>query len=246
MQTKPIGILDSGVGGLSVVRAIRRSLPQLDIVYYADTANFPYGEKSEATIRELVGKGIEKLQQAGCEIIILACNTASTVSLKDYQAAANGATIMGVTPLLDEAQAITKTGKIIVLATFATLASDYYQQIQSRLDDKLTIYTQACFDWVRLVESGDLENDSLITEQIKAFARHNIDTAVLGCTHFSFLAPTIRRIAPQMQIVEPGEKLTKELAAKLGDNTEGSGKISYLVTGNEAEFVTKAERLLAG
>ncbi len=244
MKTTQIGILDSGVGGLSVVRAIRRSLLQLDVVYYADTANFPYGEKSEAEIRQFVDTGIKKLREQGCETIILACNTASTVRLNDYQASSSGVTIFGVTPLLDEAQAVTKTGKIIVLATFATLASDYYQQIQSRLDDKLSIYTQACFDWVRLVEAGDLENDGLIAEQIKAFAQHDIDTAVLGCTHFSFLAPTIQRVAPQMNIIEPGEKLARELAEKLGKNTGGNGTIRYLVTGNEAEFIAKAVRLL--
>jgi glutamate racemase len=248
MTTTPrVGILDSGVGGLSIVRAIRRVMPDLDLVYYADTANFPYGEKSEGQIRDLVRTGIERLRAEGCDPIILACNTASTMSLYEYQNEQTGVKIMGVTPLVDAAAKVTKTGKIIVLATFATLASQYYRQIQSRLDNggRLTVYTQACFDWVRLVESGHLDDDALIAEQIKAFAHHGIDTVVLGCTHFAFLARTIRLAAPDMKIIEPGETIARELQTRLGDNTGGEGTIHYLVTGNATDFKRRAEQLLA-
>jgi glutamate racemase len=238
----PIGILDSGVGGLSILRAVRRLMPQLDIVYYADTAHFPYGEKSADTIRQLVRIGIMELRRAGCHTIILACNTASTISLADYQSDTE-ATILGVTPLLGQAAATTETGKIIVLATFGTLASDYYQQIQNSLPDNLTVYTQACFDWVRLVETGHLEDDGLIAEQVKTFARHGIDTVVLGCTHFAFLETTIRRAAPGMHIIEPGATIARQLQQRLGTAT-GGGTTRYIVTGNEARFVARASVLL--
>src|SRR5207245_2964148 len=145
-----IGILDSGVGGLSIARAIRRLMPKLDLAYYADTANFPYGEKSDDDIRRFVDEGIARLRQEGCEIIILACNTASVISLAEYQTDPE-LTVLGVTPLLDEAASLSKTNKIVVLATFATLASDYYREIQDQVPKNLTVYTQACFDWVRLV-----------------------------------------------------------------------------------------------
>jgi glutamate racemase len=240
----PIGILDSGVGGLSILRVVRRLMPQLDIVYYADTAHFPYGEKSPAEVRALVRAGVTELRAAGCDIIILACNTASTISLADYQADTE-ATILGVTPLLEQAVAATQTGKIIVLATFATLMSDYYQAIQASAPGHLHIYTQACFDWVRLVESGDLDDDELIAEQVKAFARHGIDTVVLGCTHFAFLDATIRRAAPDMHIIEPGEIVAQQLQKQLGANTGGQGHTGYIITGDKAMFVQRAEQLLA-
>jgi glutamate racemase len=243
-SVSPIGILDSGVGGLSILRAVRRAMPGLDVVYYADTAHFPYGEKSEKTIRQLVRIGIMELRAAGCQTIILACNTASTITLQDYQADTE-ATILGVTPLLGQAAAVTQTGKIIVLATFGTLASSYYQQIQAGLSDDLTVYTQACFDWVRLVESGRLDDDGLIAEQVKTFARHGIDTVVLGCTHFAFLDRTIRRAAPDMHIIEPGETIARQLQGQLGTEIDGEGTTRYIVTGNKAAFVARAEHLLS-
>ncbi len=242
-KTSPIGILDSGVGGLSVLRAIRRLMPDVDVIYYADTANFPYGEKSEEVVRRLVQTGIERLKAEGCETIVLACNTASTVSLEEYQRGWPETRILGVAPLLGQAVIATKTGKIVVAATFATLASDYYRAIQDIVPDHVTVYAQACFDWVRLVESGNLDGDHLVVEQIQAFARHGVDTVVLGCTHFAFLEPIIRQAAPDMKIIEPGETMAQRLLALLGGAAGGSRTIRYIVTGDKSGFVAKAKRL---
>jgi len=244
MKSMPVGILDSGVGGLSILRAIRQIMPQLDIAYYADTAHFPYGEKPEADVRRLVRAGVDRLKREGCRVVILACNTASTISLTEYQAEDEDVIIMGVTPLVKEAAALSTTGKIIVLATFGTLASEYYRAIHAQAESHTTIYTQACFDWVRLVESGRIDDDALIAEQIKAFAHHGIDTVVLGCTHFAFMDKTIRRAAPNMRIVEPGEAIAKQLLARLGESTTGQGHTRYIVTGDEAEFLARAQALL--
>jgi glutamate racemase len=239
----PLGILDSGVGGLSIVRAIKRQSPDQDILYYADTAGFPYGEKSEPEIKALVMSGLEKLASRGCRTVVLACNTASTQGLDTYQAAFPDLEIIGVTPLLTEAVRVSRSGKIIVLATFATLASDYYRVLKETVPAHVTIHAQACFDWVRLVETGQGDAE-LVTDQMRAYARHGIDTAVLACTHFAFLDEIIRAAAPEMTILEPGPIIAVQLERD-GFLNGGRGQLDYLVTGSDKDaFAQKAKGLL--
>jgi len=241
-MSKPIGILDSGVGGLSIVRAIQREMPGADLVYYADTAGFPYGEKGEPEIRELVSAGLRVLRERGCETVVLACNTASTQGLGLYKAEFSDLELIGVTPQLKEATKLTKTGKIIVLATFATLASDYYRALKAQIDPGMQVFAQACFEWVRLVETGEGET-GLVADQMRAFARHGIDTAVLACTHFAFLEPMIREAAPDMQVVEPGAAIAAQLKPRAHAGASG-GQIEYIITGNRQAFIDRAKQLL--
>lgn len=237
-----IGILDSGVGGLSILGAVRQRLPRADILYLADTANFPYGEKTAAEVAALTERGIEYLARRGYnDAIVVACNTASVSGLDSYRRDFPGQRLIGVTPLLDEARRATKTGKIVLLATFATIASDYLEEMKSLASPDQTIYAHAAFEWVRMVEAGQID-DGLVTAQVKTFARFGVDTVVLGCTHFAFLAPAIKAAVPTLQIIEPSPTIAADLAAAVTDI--GSGQTIYEVTGDAKAFSAVATKLL--
>lgn len=236
-----IGILDSGVGGLSILGTIRKQLPAIDILYLADTANFPYGEKASGEVGCLTEQGISRLAQTGVDAIVVACNTASVNGLDRYQKAFPDQKLVGVTPLLDQATKATKTGKIVLLATFATIASDYLHDIQELVARDITVYAHAAFEWVRMVEAGEID-DKLVAEQVATFARYGVDVAVLGCTHFAFLAPTIKQAVPDLVIIEPGPTIAAALAEMV--ENEGESRVEYLVTGDVVAFNRTATKLL--
>ena len=237
-----IGILDSGVGGLSILGAVRQRLPQAEILYLADTVNFPYGEKTAEAVAGLTERGIKHLAERGYnDAIVLACNTASVSGLDRYRRDFPGLRLIGVTPLLDEARQMTKAGKIVLLATFATIASDYLEAMKQLTSKDQIVYAQAAFEWVRMVEAGRID-DGLVADQVKTFARYGVDTVVLGCTHFAFLAPAIRTAVPSLQIIEPGPTIAAELAAAV--DGDGTGQTTYQVTGNSETFNRVASKLL--
>lgn len=238
-----IGLLDSGVGGLSILRELLKLKYDANFIYLADNANFPFGEKTNSEIDKIVKNGTKKLQNLGCETIILACNTATTVSFEKLRKKFPKIEIFGVKPLLNDAVRLTKTGKIVVFATFATLVSDYFQQIKNNIPQNIEIYTQASYQWVRLIEEGNFM-PQLVMDQIKGYVANGVDTIILGSTHLAFLEEAVRLAAgSKINIIHPGIDTVNQLKRKFGKGSKPNS-IQYYLTKKSKKFEELAAKIM--
>lgn len=211
----PIGIFDSGVGGLSIAKEIRKLLPNENLIYFADSAYCPYGEKLPAVIKQRVFTICDFLISLGAKILVVACNTASIVSLDDirhrYQVP-----VVGVEPAVKSAVTATKTGTIGVLATSVTLSGDRFSALVKQHCSKTNVITQPCPGLVGLVEGGQLnssETKTSLTQYLKPLLKQQADVIVLGCTHYPFLKPMIKEIAgDNIKILDTGAAVARQTA----------------------------------
>lgn len=218
-SNQPIGVFDSGVGGLSVVRQILAQLPDESIVYFGDTARVPYGSRTPKEIITFGDQIITFLLRFDVKVVVAACNTSSSVSLPvlrgKYQVPVLGVVEPGVRAALEA----THNRRIGVLATATTVNSGAFPRCFQAYDPGVTVYTQACPQFVPLVESGRIEGPEVraaARQYIQPLRKAGIDTIVLGCTHYPFLAPVIRDLAGDtIAVVDSAEETVKELAALL-------------------------------
>ena len=218
----PIGIFDSGIGGLTVFRSVRKEVPNEDIVYFGDTARVPYGTKSKETITKFSINNVQFLEGFRVKMVIVACNTASSLSLEALQAKFSIPIIGVIEPGAREALRRTKNGRIGVIGTKSTIGSNAYETGLKRLDPSVKVFSGACPLFVPFVEEGWLEGDvisrvaSTYLESLKSF---KIDTLILGCTHYPLLARVIQKImGNKVRLVNSAEETAKEarrLMAKL-------------------------------
>ena len=212
----PIGVFDSGVGGLTVVAALRRRLPAESILYLGDTARLPYGIKTAETVRRYTRRNVDFLVKRHVRTVVVACNTASAVALDGLD---TGVPLWGVVEPGARRAAELSTGRVGVIGTESTILSDAYPRALRRLRPELEIASRACPLFVPLVEEGWHEDE--ITEQIarrylEPLLEQGIDTLVLGCTHYPLLAPLIRRVAGEgVQLVDSAEAVAETVAAGL-------------------------------
>ncbi|MGH8559511.1 MAG: glutamate racemase [Methylococcales bacterium] len=214
----PIGLFDSGVGGLTVARHIQRELPSERLLYIADSAYAPYGTKTAAEVEQravtlsgyLVGRRVKAL--------VVACNTATAAAITRLRSLYS-IPIIGMEPAVKPAVSMTRTGVIGVLATAGTLNSDKFSRLQTEYGCGVRIITQACPGLVELVESGNLdgiETRRLAAEYLGNLISRGADTIVLGCTHYPFLLPLFRQIAgPDVRILDTGIPVSKEIRRQL-------------------------------
>jgi glutamate racemase len=204
---RPIGVFDSGVGGLTVVRALRRALPAESILYLGDTARLPYGTKSEATVTRYTQRNLDFLEHRGVKAVVVACNTASALALPHLEPTLP--TWGVVEPGAARAVAATTSGKIGVLATESTVLSDAYGQALRRLRPDVEVISQPCPLFVPLVEEGWLDDEvveKIAQRYLEPIHRADVDTLVLGCTHYPLLAPVLTRLlGPGVQLVDSAE-----------------------------------------
>lgn len=197
IKDAPIGVFDSGVGGLTVVREIIRQLPSENVVYFGDTARVPYGSKSQKTIIEYTRQIIHFLKTKNVKAIVIACNTASAYAL-DAVAPEVDVPIIGVVrPGAYTAASTTTTGKIGVIGTEGTINSGIYTSVLHEYDPNFTVVGRACPLFVPLVEEGLLNDpvtDEIAARYLKALKEAHVDTLILGCTHYPLIRSTIRRI----------------------------------------------------
>jgi glutamate racemase len=214
----PIGIFDSGLGGLSICKDIVKALPNESIIYLADSINAPYGEKSKEEIIQLSIKNTELLLELGCKIIVVACNTATTNAINSLREKFN-IPFIGIEPATKPAALITKTGKIGVLATKGTLKSDLFLSTSNQFRDKLQIFETEGKHLVHLIEKGQLkETKPLLQKYLSPMIKEGVDNIVLGCTHYPFLVPTIREIIPNnVKIIDSGAAVAKQTKSILTD-----------------------------
>lgn len=220
----PIGIFDSGLGGLSVTKEIIEFLPGESIIYLADSKNAPYGEKSKEEIIQFSIKNTELLLGLGCKLIVVACNTATTNAIKILRDKYDVAFI-GIEPAIKPAALNTKTGKIGVLATRGTLASELFLSTSSKFNDVEFIEVEGK-GLVTLIEAGKIEETKpLLKKYLLPMIEKGADKIVLGCTHYPFLIPLIKEIIPaSVNIIDSGLAVAKQTKAVLQKQNHLSDK----------------------
>lgn len=227
----PIGVFDSGVGGLSVAREIRRLLPAESILYYADTANCPYGGRPLEEIRELSLEVGHALVERGAKVMVVACNTASGAALETLREALD-VPVIGLEPAVKPAARLTRTGAIGVMATEATLRTDRFQRLIENHAASVRVVARGCPGLVELVEAGELRGDRVratLEELVSPLREAGVGAVVLGCTHYPFLRDSIQDVfGPDVPVIDSGEAVARQVKRVLTER-------SALATGREGE-----------
>ena len=237
---QPIGIFDSGIGGTSIWRAIHDLLPTEKTIYLADSKNAPYGQKSKEEIVSLSMKNTELLLEMNCKLIVVACNTATTNAIRELREKYD-VPFIGIEPAIKPAATHSKTQIIGILATQGTLNSELFNKTTEKYQDT-KIIEQVGHGLVQLIENGDInspEMTQLLTSYLAPMIEANIDYLVLGCSHYPYLIPQIKKILPgHIHIIDSGEAVAKQaqkiLKEKIGlSSAEKSKPIFYTNTNSK-------------
>lgn len=236
-KNAPIGVFDSGVGGLTVVREIMRQIPNEKIIYFGDTARLPYGSKSKETVTRFSKQIVRFLNTFQVKTIVVACNTASAYALDELEQENDIPMIGVVKPGAKIASEVTRNGRIGVIATEATIGSRLYNQYITELNKNVTIYGKACPLFVPLVEEGlwvDPVTDEIARRYLTELIDLDIDTLILGCTHYPLIRSTVGKIMGEnVTLVNPAYETARELKEMLaqkgllGDHAPALGENQY-------------------
>jgi glutamate racemase len=247
-----IGVFDSGVGGLSVLREIWEQLPNEDTIYFADTAHCPYGSRSIEEVRSLAVAITDFLVGRGAKVIVVACNTASAAALHHLRERF-AVPIVGMEPAVKPAVEHTHTGRVGVIATEVTFQGELFARLLDRFATGVDVKTQVCPGLVQQVEAAKLddpETDRLLRLYLQPMVAAGIDSLALGCTHYPFLRDAIQRVVgPDVEIIDPAPAVARQTARVLEQNgllrsaSEPAQRLFY-TTGDPAAFAAMAERLL--
>ncbi len=249
MNKESIGVFDSGVGGLTVVKEMLRLMPNENIMYFGDTARLPYGTKSEETILRYSIENSIFLLNHKVKCLVIACNTASAYALEKLQHLFNVPVVGVITPGADAALRSSKNKKIAVIGTKATIHSGVYQKEILKQFPAAEVYAYACPMFVPLVEEGLMDHEAtrlLIREYLQPIIEGPADTLLLGCTHYPLLAEQIKEIVgPAISIVDSAEACAKAVAVALGLKqlqtcSESEGVSRFFVSDDPAKFQTMA------
>lgn len=238
-NNNPIGLFDSGIGGTSIWKAIHELLPNEETIYLADSKNAPYGKKTKSEIIDLSFKNTQLLLDLGCKIIVVACNTATTNAIKELRSKFE-IPFIGIEPAIKPAAKNSKTQTIGILATKGTLNSELFNKSLEQYQNT-KIIEQVGYGLVELIENGELNSTEmtlLLHSYLDPMIAENIDYLVLGCSHYPYLIPQIKKILPStIQIIDSGEAVAKQtkkvLEEKIGlHNLEKTKKPIFYTNGN--------------
>lgn len=255
-KSAPIGVFDSGVGGLTVAREIMRQIPNEKIVYFGDTARVPYGSKSQETVTRFSKQIVRFLETHQVKTIVVACNTASAYALDELEQEIDIPIIGVVKPGAKVAAEVTRNGKIGVIATEATIGSRIYSKYIKELNKDVTIYGKACPLFVPLVEEGlwqDPVTDEIAKRYLAELIDLDIDTLILGCTHYPLIRSTLGRIIGEdVTLVNPAYETARELKELLTQrgllNEEeprlGENKYQFYVSDGAEKFKRFANSII--
>ena len=261
-QPGPIGVFDSGYGGLTILSKIREALPEYDYIYLGDNARTPYGTRSFEIVYEFTLQAVNKLFEMGCHLVILACNTASakalrTIQMNDLPNIDPDRRVLGVIrPTAECIGSMTQTRHVGILATAGTIKSESYPLEVHKLFEDIKVSGEACPMWVPLVENNEANGegaDFFIRKYIDNLLAKDrqIDTLVLGCTHYPILLPKIQKFIPQgVKVVAQGEYVATSLKDYLHRHPEmdmkctREGKCRFYTTEAEDKFIESASMLL--
>jgi glutamate racemase len=214
-DARPIGIFDSGIGGLTVTAAIRQALPRERLLYFGDNQHVPYGQRSLDEVRTFSHAIVNALLRADCKLIVIACNTASAAALAAVRAAHPGVPFVGMEPAVKPAVEHTSTGTVGVIATTATFQSELYASIVERFAGDVTVLHQPCPGLVTQIEAGLLEHpdtEAMLRGWLEPMLARHIDALVLGCTHYPLVRPLIARIlGPGVRIIDPAPAIARRV-----------------------------------
>ena len=239
-RSAPVGVMDSGVGGLSVLADIHRLLPAESLLYVADCGHVPYGEKSPDYIRERCRRIAAFFQARGAKAMVLACNTATVAAVADLRQRYPEWPLVGMEPAVKPAAAATRSGVVGVLATTGTLQSAKFAALLDRFASDVRVVTQPCPGLVELIERGDLSSPPLrvlLEGYVQPLLVAGCDTLILGCTHYPFLRPLLAQMVPEdVAIIDTGAAVARQLQRLLqGRNLLAEGPA------RDAEFFSSAE-----
>jgi glutamate racemase len=252
-RRKPIGIFDSGIGGLTVAKEIMNLLPHENIVYFGDTARVPYGSKSKETITRFAKEGVSFLMKQDVKMIVIACNTVSATCLEELQEMLPVPVVGVIEPGARAAVKATRNGRVGVIGTERTVKSGAYEKAIQTLNGTIKIFSKACPLFVPLVEEGWLENEvAYHTAKIylDPLQKEGIDTLVLGCTHYPLLKPTLKKVVGDgVILVDSALETAREVAGILFEkclNREKKDAPSYqfFVSDDPDRFVKVGETFL--
>lgn len=256
-QPSPIGVFDSGYGGLTILKELVKELPQYDYLYLGDNARAPYGTRSFETVYQYTLEAVEWFFNQGCELVVLACNTASakalrTIQQKDLAQFGKSKRVLGVIrPTAEVIGRFSESGQLGVLATKGTVISESYVLEIAHFFPTMSVFQQACPMWVPLIENGEHEGagaDYFVKDSLDQLMSQSpaIDTILLACTHYPLLIPKIEANIPQhIQVVSQGEIVAKSLANYLerhpamADSCSKNGQIRFCTTDSNVDFDEK-------
>ena len=250
MDSRPVGVFDSGIGGLSVLRYFQALAPQEQIIYFADTAYFPYGPRPAAEVRKRAFAVANRLLQGGVKLIVVACNTASAAAIADLREAFP-IPFVGMVPGVKPAAAVSASGRVAILATAGTLDGELYSRVAQEFGGGVTITNISGDGLAGLVEHGEAgtaKSRLAVREALELEVRAGADTIVLGCTHYHFLAGDIRAEFPSVSIVDTSEAVARRAIDVLSEHNLGAarsqlGSLSLIVSGDAEAFRRSMERI---
>ena len=240
-SNSPIGIFDSGVGGISVLRAIRQQLPEESVVYLGDQGHIPYGPRPMQQIRMFSETITRFLLEQGAKIVVIACNTASAAALKYLREKFPDVQFVGMEPAVKPAAEHTHTGKVGVLATPATFQGALYASIVERFANGVQLFQNTCPGLVQEIEQGNLDGEAtyrILEDALRPMLEKNIDTVVLGCTHYPFVIPLIEEIVGEnVRVIDPAPAVARQIerllqAQGLRSSSGTSGDIKFYTSGD--------------
>ena len=237
----PIGIFDSGIGGISVLRAIREQMPEEAILYFGDQGHIPYGPRPMQQIRDFSEAIARFLLEHGAKIIVVACNTASAAALTYLRGLFPQAQFVGMEPAVKPAAEHTHTGKVGVLATPATFQGALYASVVERFANGVELFQNTCPGLVQQIEQGNLQGEQtrrILEDALLPMLEKNIDTVVLGCTHYPFVIPLIQDIVGKgVRVIDPAPAVARQTrrlldARGIRNSSSSRGDVSFYTSGD--------------
>jgi len=257
-RTRPIGVFDSGVGGLTVLHELLVQLPHEDFLYLGDTARFPYGERTPDELARFSVEIAEELLRRRTKLLVVACNSATAAALPSLRRrmleTTLGVDVLGVVrPEASQAVATTRTGRIGLLATPTTVASGAYEQAVAAIDPHVTLSSVSCPDLAGIIQAGQQFDERAVRTVREACAplrEADVDTVILGCTHYPLIRPMLQRLlGPRVTLVSSGAALARQVehalsTRALGNPRRGEGDYGFLCTGDTRAFHELGTRFL--
>lgn len=254
MDTRPIGVFDSGLGGLTAVKALRQILPEESLIYFGDTARVPYGGRSPETILRFAQQDMRFLQSFDLKAILVACGTVTTTSLPVLARESDVPMIGVVEPSCKRALEATRNKRIGMIATRASVRSGVYEETLRRMDPEAEVFSKACPLFVPLAENGrihrgDVVIETVAREYLQELKDEGVDTLILGCTHFPLFKDVIGDImGPRVTLIDSGEAAAEELRQLMEAcfmlTEEGEGDVQFYVSDQAADFAQTAKVFL--
>ncbi|MBX3066851.1 MAG: glutamate racemase [Anaerolineae bacterium] len=254
MNASPIGMLDSGVGGLSVLREVRTLLPHENVIYVADQAHMPYGPRSREELRGFVQQIAHYLRDRGCKMLVIPCNAANAAALHYLRDIFRDWLIVGMEPAIKPAAEHTHSGVVGVITTKATFQGELFASVMDRFAKGVKVETQVCPDFVTLVEAGIPDTPStrdIVARYLAPLKQAGIDQLVIGCTHFPFLEAYLKEyLGAEVDIVDPAPAVARQVKRVLDSHhllnpSATEGTTEYLTTGDPDNFTRLIRQLIS-